>query len=51
MKKNYQNLEGLPLRAPVSGKGIDVVLGMITPHLIGSLRGDIIGLEEDQPAT
>ncbi len=45
----YPHLKNLPIKPPVGGKGVDLMLGMDTPELVCSLAPDVGGTTREDP--
>ncbi len=45
----YPHLKNLPIKPPVVGKGVDLMLGMDTPELVCSLAPDVGGTTREDP--
>ena len=48
-KQNYDHLRDLPVLSPVSGRNVDILIGMATPELLCSLQADRTGKNERDP--
>ncbi len=49
VQATFPHLRDLPIAAPVKERGVDIMLGMDTPHLIKSLIPDVYGARDEEP--
>ncbi len=48
-KKGFAHLRNLPIKPPIKGKNVDIMIGMDTPQLVASLVPDIGGEDRRRP--